>query len=77
MLTADSVSVVTKQFTEINGNEIQIGDQTRKTYCNSEIDRQLLIDEVGEPYTTSIFAVWGDTTTVTVPESMEIESGEI
>lgn len=63
MLTTDSVSVVVKQFTRINGNEIQMGNPIRKTYCNSANNRQLLIDEVGEPYTTSVFAVWGDTPT--------------
>ena len=41
--------------------------RSRKAYNNSSIDRQLLIDELGEPYTTAIFAIWGDNPTVTDP----------
>lgn len=66
MLNENTVSIVTVFLTTIDGEQIEV-KRTRKAYNNSSIDRQLLIDELGEPYTTAIFAIWGDNPTVTDP----------
>ncbi len=76
MLTENTVSIVTTFFVTIDGEEIEV-KRTRKAYNNSALDRQLLIDELGEPYTTAIFAIWGDTPTVTDPPiPANFEGGE-
>lgn len=76
MLNENTVSIVTVFLATIDGEEIEV-KRTRKAYNNSSIDRQLLIDELGKPYTTAIFAIWGDTPTVTDPPTpTELESEE-
>lgn len=67
LLTPTSVSIVTEKFATVGGVEQQIGNRERKAYSNSKIGRQSLIDEVGEPYCSSVFIVWGDTPTVEDP----------
>lgn len=53
----------------LNENGLEI-NRWRKGYCNS-IDlkggRPAVQAEIEEPYRTAIFAVWGDTPTVTQP----------
>jgi len=59
MLTPNDVSVMRRQYTAINGVE-----QWRRAYVNSPSGRQQVQDEVPEPYRSAIFAVWGETPTI-------------
>lgn len=65
MLSQDSVSLRKQKYTEINGIEYHIGNPWRRLYTNSERGRELVNNEVSEPYKSAIIAVWGDTPTVT------------
>lgn len=65
MLTADSVSVKTQRYTTVDGVEYPIGQPHRKAYINSEKGRDEVQSELPEAQKTAIFAVWGDTPTVT------------
>lgn len=64
LLTNSSVS----RFITISGTKQQVGNTERKDYSNSPLGRKMLIDEVGKPFINSIFAIWGDTSTVSDPE---------
>lgn len=65
MLTQDSVSLKKQQYTAIDGTEYPIGQPWRRAYINSTQGRAKVEAEIEEPYKTAIFAVWGDTPTVT------------
>ena len=65
MLTADSVSVKTQRYADIEGQEYPIGEPHRKAYVNSTRGREEVMAELPEAQKTAIFAVWGDTPTVT------------
>jgi hypothetical protein len=65
MLTVDSVSVKKQNYTTINGVEYLIGDIWRRAYANSVQGRAQVQTEVPSPYKEAIFAVWGDTPTIT------------
>ena len=64
MLTADSVSVKTQRYADIEGQEYPIGQPHRKAYINSEKGRDEVQSELPEAQKTAIFAVWGDAPTV-------------
>lgn len=64
-LTENSVSVLTQQFAEINGQTVQIGTNHRNAYINSEYGRIELAVKLQEPYLSSVMAVWGENPTVT------------
>ena len=64
-LTEKSVSVLTQQFAEINGQTVQIGENHRTAYTNSTYGRIELKDKLQEPYLSSVLAVWGENPTVT------------
>lgn len=64
MLTESSVSILKQEVAEINGQEVQIGQNWRCAYVNSASDRARLQDHIGDPYYTSVIAVWGDAPTV-------------
>ena len=63
-LTEKSVSVLTQQFAEINGQTVQIGENHRTAFVNSEYGRIELKDKLQEPYLSSVMAVWGENPTV-------------
>lgn len=63
-LTSDSVSVLTQKFANIGGETVQIGQDHRKAYVNSEFSRQELSQEVPDPYLTTILTLWGDKPTI-------------
>ncbi len=63
MLNENTVSILTIHLATFEGEEFEV-KRTRKAYNNSVIDRQKLAEEIGEPYTTAIFAIWGDTPTI-------------
>jgi hypothetical protein len=60
MLNADSASVVTKKFVEVEGAEYQIGGDHRQAFKNSEFGRRRLKNEVTEPYLSAILDIWSD-----------------
>lgn len=64
MLTKNSVSILSQTFAVVNDTEVQVGENFRRAYMNSTSGRAQVADEIGEPYTTAILAVWGDTPTV-------------
>jgi hypothetical protein len=64
MLTPNDVSVMRRQYTAINGVEQPVGEPWRRAYVNSPSGRQQVQDEVPEPYRSAIFAVWGETPTI-------------
>ena len=64
MLTADSVSILTKKFIEVDGAETQIGENHRCAYVNSETGRSDLQGAEPEEVVNSVFAIWGDTPTI-------------
>jgi hypothetical protein len=65
MLTRDSVSIKRQNYIEQYGKEYEIGQPWRRAYVNSAQGREQVEAEVPEPYKSAIFAVWGDTPTVT------------
>lgn len=67
MLTKDSVSVLKQQFLTFNGEEMQVGGNTRNAYMNSEGGRQLIRNSLPDEYYNAVMAVWGTTPTITDP----------
>ena len=65
MLTQDSVSLKKQQYATVDGKEYPIGQPWRRAYINSVQGRAQVQAEVPEPYKSAIFAVWGDSPTVT------------
>lgn len=64
MLTPNSVSILKQEMAEINGQQMQVGENFRRAYINSESGRKQVQDELDAPYVSAIFAVWGETPTV-------------
>lgn len=64
MLNKDSVSVLKREYAEINGVKTQIGSNWRCAFSNSETGRKEIALLIPEEYVASVFAVWGDTPTV-------------
>lgn len=60
-LTENSVSVLTQQFVEINGESVQVGENHRATFMNTTYGRIELAIKLPEPYLSSVMAVWGET----------------
>lgn len=67
-LTAESVSVLTKQFAETDGAETQVGSNHRCAYDNSESGRALLVANEPEDLVEEVFSVWGNKPTVEEPK---------
>lgn len=67
-LSTTAVSIKIENHAIINGEDVIIGCPSRKAYSNSPTGRETLEAEVGEPYTTAIFAIWGDSATLSDPE---------
>lgn len=65
MLTQDSVSVKTQNYAVVEGQEYPIGQPHRKAYINSVRGRQEVENDLPQAQKNAIFAVWGDTPTVT------------
>lgn len=66
MLTKDSVSVITKQYIEIDGVPYLLS-KLRKAYDNSPVGREMIEDELSETDSQAIFSKWGDIATVESP----------
>lgn len=65
MLTQDAVSVKTQNHTVIDDVEYSIGQPHRKAYENSTVGREKVIAELPQSQQNAIFAIWGETPTVT------------
>lgn len=63
-LTQDGVNLRKQQFTTVDGKEYTVGLPWRRAYANTTAGRDLVQAEVAEPYRTAIFAVWGESSTV-------------
>ena len=72
-LTENSVSVLTQQFASLNGQTVQVGENHRTAYINSEYGRIELKDKLQEPYLSSVMAVWGENPTIEHTEQIEEE----
>lgn len=59
-LSDQSVSVVKRKYIVENGKEYFISEPMRRSYLNNNIDRQMLKNDVPEPYYSSIMSVFGD-----------------
>lgn len=70
MLTQDSVSLKKQQYATVEGKEYPIGEPWRRAYINNIQGREQVEAEVPEPYRSAIFAVWGDTPTVSEQEGV-------
>lgn len=64
-LRVDSVCILTQQTITVDGMEYTVGLPDARSYINSEDGRAKLTAEVPSPYKDAVFAVWGDTPTVT------------
>lgn len=74
LLTENSVSVLTIITINYDNQEIE-AKRIRKTYRNSIEGRNELLQEVGEPYYTSVLAIWGEEPTIIdpIPVIMPVE----
>ena len=63
-LNKNSVSVLTQQVAEINGETVQVGENHRRAYMNSKYGRIELEATLPEPYLSSVLAVWGEEPTI-------------
>lgn len=61
MLTENTVSVVKQKVTEIEGQELKVGEPHRKAYVNSVQGRLEVRQELPAPQVDAILAVWGET----------------
>lgn len=67
MLTTESVSVLTREFADINGVKTQIGANMRKAYANSPMGREMIAKELPEEYANTVLTLWGKTATIQDP----------
>ena len=73
MLTDTSVSILTQQFIEIDGELTQVGKNHRKAYVNTVDGRKAIESEQDENTVQSVFAMWGDTPIVDVETTTHTE----
>ena len=69
-LTEKSVSILTKTYADVNGENIIVNNH-RRAYVNSEDGRLELTADLNEPYLSAVMAMWGDEPTVTLEEIAE------
>lgn len=70
MLTTDSVSIVKKEMTEVNGQTVQVGDNWRRAFVNSTDGRKEISEFLPEPQLSAVMSVWGNVPTVDHKEAM-------
>lgn len=75
-LTENSVSVLIQQFADLNGQTVQVGENNRTAFVNSEYGRIELKDKLPEPYLSSVMAVWGDEPAVVADEISQVSFDE-
>lgn len=64
-LNIKSVSIAKQEFLVRESSEQKLGELHRKAYFNSESGRAELSEEIPEPYSAAVLAVWGNTPTIT------------
>lgn len=68
MLTEDSVSILTQKFIEIDGEQVQVGNNHRRAYVNSKAGRTDLAASEPEDIVVPIMVRWGESPTVEDPD---------
>ena len=63
-LDETSVSIVKKNVIIDEGKEYYIGKPNRCSYLNDEQGRELLREQVSDPYYSSIMEIWGNSPTI-------------
>lgn len=71
MLTIYSVSILTQKFVDIDGKEMQVGENHRRAYVNSETGRNELQGSEPEEVVNAVMAIWGDAPTIKEHEAEE------
>lgn len=74
-LTADTVSIKTESYIDLNGVETKVGSLHRVAYSNSVTGRKALESEQPEEVSAAVLAFWGADTTVDEP-AIEKQSEE-
>ncbi len=64
-LCENSVSVLKQDYITVGNADVQIGDNHRRAFVNSESGRAAIAEYIGEPYISAVLSVWGETPTVT------------
>lgn len=64
MLTSESVSILTQQFIEIDGEQTQVGANHRASYENSISGRKELEKNEPSEIVECVKTMWGDAPTV-------------
>lgn len=79
MLTKDSVSILTKNFIEDNGEKLQAGENHRCAYVNSVFGRDEIVAKEPEDISSTVLNYWGDEPTIIdiVFENTELAEDEI
>ena len=72
MLTKDSVSIIKKQYFDIDGKKFYTNN-IRNAYENSPSGRALIKQSQSDDYYNAVIAVWGDNPTVDDPMIEESE----
>lgn len=64
-LTKDHVDIMWQDIITIDGVNRNLDLPRAGAYVNDEFDRSRIKEDLPENYQTAIFAVWGDTPTIT------------
>lgn len=64
-LTQDNAQVLKQTYIEYDGQQYPVGETWSRGYVNSIAGRQQIINELPQAQQNAMFAVWGDTPTVT------------
>ena len=75
-LTADSVSILTRKYVEIDGIPTQVGENHRRAYENSEKGRISIQENEPKEVVDAVFTFWGDTPTVIYTTIEEQQNNE-
>lgn len=75
-LCENSVSVLKQDYITVGNADVQIGDNHRRAFVNSESGRAAIAEYIGEPYISAVLGVWGETPTVTEPIEGEGETND-
>lgn len=77
-LSENNVTIVTKDFIEINGNLTQIGFTKSCCFSNCSYDRNRLESLLPANYFNAIISVWGETPSLEDPiQTLEYTVSEI
>lgn len=71
-LTPKCVNVVIKEFVEMDGQRVQLGQNQRVCYNNISRDRARLQDVLPSEFVNAILAMWGETPIADDPQPPEL-----